>query len=482
LLARLVRRGWPAGTKLGALGLVLRCDDLPSMEARLRWVEELLDAVPADRQPAALDLLDGLLERRWSDEERRQRSRTALAMLGRLDAGCPRPTCCAVDIVADLAEAAGRGHVEPRLLGAPDGSLERLRRDSRNHNRGSLLHQGLEAMAGRLGSLVIDAFVAHPEALFHTARLLGGLDEARRVVLVKRFRSHPLMRRRLLNSPVAELADAIRRHADDRLPNPVPRKLRDHLAGAMTLGSAAVDRHRQTLVRRLPPLKLALLRRMVLDDLAKGLPAIDTADANERHALQMLGAVRRNRRLLRRVLRVPPDARRAFLLDHPANQAWLRKHPRLSADLWARGFERSFEHQGRSIRLAIEPDPMKVLRLGTEVGSCLSVGGGCAFSAVAVMADVNKQVVFARDAAGTFVARQVVAIAEDDRVVFFPVYPASATEAVKAAFFQYDVGLASALGLEPYRSDHGEPYSIALVLAGEFYDDGPWDRFGAPRG
>jgi hypothetical protein len=194
----------------------------------------------------------------------------------------------------------------------------------------------------------------------------------------------------------------------------------------------------------------------------------------------MLGSVRTNRRLLRRLLGVTPSSRRTFLLEHPANRAWLRRHRRVDAELWIRGVERTAElpPSGR-VRLAIETDPLEVLRLGTEVGSCLSVGGVCEDSAVDVMADINKQVVFARRLDGSFVARQVVAIGEDDRLVFFPVYPLQSSSAIKDLFYEYDLNLAAAMGLEPFRETNDAEYKIAQIIGRYFYDDGLWDRFQA---
>ena len=68
------------------------------------------------------------------------------------------------------------------------------------------------------------------------------------------------------------------------------------------------------------------------------------------------------------------------------------------------------------------------------------------------------------------------AIAEDDRLVFFPVYPLGVTEGVSDAFQEYDLAFAAALGLEPLR---GGEYAIASIVARKFYDDGPWDRIGS---
>ena len=50
------------------------------------------------------------------------------------------------------------------------------------------------------------------------------------------------------------------------------------------------------------------------------------------------------------------------------------------------------------------------------------LGGDNAHAAVAIMLDVNKHVVFARNVRGRFVARQVVAISDDGKLVCYGVY------------------------------------------------------------
>ena len=226
------------------------------------------------------------------------------------------------------------------------------------------------------------------------------------------------------------------------------------------------------------PLKLGLLRRMALADLGRGLPA-RTGGADERHALQMLGSVDTNRRILRRVLQVQPAARREFLLAHPANRAWLRKHPRVDAALWTHGIEQAARDGRGPLRLAIETEPLAVLRLGTEVGSCLSVGGCWADSAVAVMVDVNKQVVFARRPDGTFVARQLVALSEDERLVFFPVYPFDGRGRGEGGFPPVRHGLRGPRWGSAVREARRATIRTRSprCSARAFYDDGPWDRF-----
>jgi hypothetical protein len=108
------------------------------------------------------------------------------------------------------------------------------------------------------------------------------------------------------------------------------------------------------------------------------------------------------------------------------------------------------------------------------VGSCLSVGGLCDYSAAAVVLDVNKQVLYAVSPEGTILARQLVAISEADTLVPFHVYPLRTSERLKELFREYDLRLAESLGI-PLADSEGD-YDIAPVLSQQFWDDGVWEH------
>src|SRR6185436_9082788 len=103
---------------------------------------------------------------------------------------------------------------------------------------------------------------------------------------------------------------------------------------------------------------------------------------------------------------------------------------------------------------------LEVARLGAYVRSCLSPGGGFTYSAAAVALDVNKRVIYARDAGGRVVARQLVAISEADELVCFEVYPKEASPRLRRAFAAHDRALAEHLGL-PLYTPKDDGYAIA---------------------
>ena len=127
-----------------------------------------------------------------------------------------------------------------------------------------------------------------------------------------------------------------------------------------------------------------------------------------------------------------------------------------------------------AVSVTVERDPFEMLKLGTYAGSCLDVGGLCTYSAAAVVLDVNKRVLYARDARGNVIARQVVAISEDDRLVLFDVYPAGTSAAVRKLFHAYDLRFAEALGMPIHGGDE-EGGDVAHILSRDWWYDGAID-------
>jgi hypothetical protein len=89
--------------------------------------------------------------------------------------------------------------------------------------------------------------------------------------------------------------------------------------------------------------------------------------------------------------------------------------------------------------------------MGTYVGSCLGLGGICADSSAAVLLDINKQVVYARDQHGKVIGRQLLAISKEDELVCFSVYPLSMKTEFQTLFMKYDRAFANLLGLPLYQ-------------------------------
>lgn len=309
----------------------------------------------------------------------------------------------------------------------------------------------------------------------------------------------------LADEPVA-LSNSLRRDFDrhDRLV-----RQRDHLAALPThtpalrarLGHLEAELQRGDLgdrgwtLRRLGERCDALQARAFarkLDDLLRDVlrDAIGIAPPSLtpawRDALRFyLGAADRNRLLLGDLLR--------FAARHPGrpiaptlarNQAWLaRAAARMRTDPWLAPRVRHLELAGERHTLCVEDDPLEVLRMGLAFGTCLALDDGFnADSTVLNAVDVNKRVLYLRDARGSVVARKLIAVASDFTLLGYHLYCARDAEgrpAVRAAVDELCRELADACGLP--LADHGAPEQIH---PGFWYDDGaePWSPHGSVTG
>lgn len=466
VLSRPQLLSWPAATAGAVLASFVQAEPSEWTEIeRFTALQRLLDGVPATHHERAIDEAAAIFtEGRIAPEELSARL-DLVARLARPPSPAT-PTCCPPAwLILGIA-----GRRCDRVARLSDPALRQIARSLDEEQGSTPRRAGLRAMGAVVGGFLFDSLERHPQPTIAVARLVGLLSPPRAQGLLKRFRALPVASRRLERRPLDELCEAVEPWVCRGVPSPLPRKLRQHREGVATLSQGSLERHRQAIVRRLPSFRLCVIRRLVLDEIGAG-PAEDA----ERHAREMLGSVPTNRRLLRRVLRVAPPERERSLEEHPANRAWFARHPRVDAPLWRHGLCREAPFEGGRLRLQFERDPLELLRMGTRVGSCLSVGGINSGSAVAVMADANKRVVFARDVRGGFVARQLVTLTEDDRVVCAPVYPHGAPAPVQGAFLDYDRALARALGL-PLVTSGDYCYVVAPVVARDYYDDGVWER------
>jgi hypothetical protein len=362
-------------------------------------------------------------------------------------------------------------------LAKSDGrSFLKLEKECRRENDARLIGRGLEVLAETAGAWTVRAFRLCPAPLFRAAQVLGCMGGTAQREVVRSWLAHPLLTLDADGLPAEQLAREIDRQRPPAVHNPVPRTLREGTNGRRHLRPGQVERARRVLLAELSVTRVDLLHRLALDRLARTVgPAPDTAAA--RHALCLQGDIRDNRRALRRFLRAYFGGQRTYLTDHPVNRNWLARHARL-AETWLRGVRRCFRLSGSSqVCLEVEQDPLEVLRLGTHVGTCLGLGGIMADSAAAVLLDVNKCVVYARDASGAVLGRQLLALSEDERLVCFAVYPLEARPEIKQAFRDYDRALAEVLQIDIHDpKSNEEGYEIARLLSSYWWDDEPWDE------
>ncbi len=187
-----------------------------------------------------------------------------------------------------------------------------------------------------------------------------------------------------------------------------------------------------------------------------------------------LGAATRNRALLGELLR--------FAATHPAtpisptlprNHAWLaRAAAHMRTDAWLAPQVRTLELAGGRHILTLEPDPLEVLRMGIPFDTCLALDDGFnADSTVLNAVDINKRVLYLRDARGSIIARKLIAVSSEFGLLGYRLYcarDAADRPDITAAFDALCTDLAHACGLP--LTNHGVPEQIH---PGFWYDDGP---------
>ena len=195
-----------------------------------------------------------------------------------------------------------------------------------------------------------------------------------------------------------------------------------------------------------------------------------------RDAIRFYFAIDDNHELLGAVLRGAAqavDPKRSS----PANRAFITEAARrFDVEAWLAPRARDVRVGGVAHHLAVERDPIEVLRMGIPFGTCLSLEDGCnAASTVINAADANKQVIYLRDRPGNIVARQLVAVSSSDALIGYRVYVAAAEhrEEILALFDAFTADLAAAARIP--RASTGKP---AEIHQGFWYDDGvePFDR------
>jgi hypothetical protein len=148
------------------------------------------------------------------------------------------------------------------------------------------------------------------------------------------------------------------------------------------------------------------------------------AGADWDNALLMMDTVRANRRVLKRLLRHAVRGEHTWFLDLEPNRAFLERlrsvglHP----DEWLARRSRTLVLPGEAWSAFVATDPLEVLQMGSLFGTCLSADQINAHAAVAAAVEVNKRVLFVRDARGRVLGRQLLAITAAGEIIGFTCY------------------------------------------------------------
>lgn len=363
-----------------------------------------------------------------------------------------------------------------QFLQAPDASFHAAEVACRRDNDANLAARGLDYLTKHLGQFSVEAFFRSPKKFLKTAKALGSLKSPVREQLTKDLLQHPLFTVEIATLPVREACAFIEKECQNKFISPIPAKLKAWTSGEYDLTPARIERYQRIVTERLVQTKLDVVQQRIHEKLRGTLP-LQHLTKNSRHALQILTSSRSNKRALRKFLHHHWTGNQHYLARHAQTQAWYKKHPRVNREIWERGISISKEVNGQAIQIGIEHDALEILKMGTYVGSCLGIGGLCTYSAAAVLLDENKQVLFARDAQQTVVARQLIAISSDDELVCFEVYPISSKIIMKKLFKEYDTCFSQALGLPLYHPNDKdrEEYDIEHILSTDWWDDDAWN-------
>jgi len=354
------------------------------------------------------------------------------------------------------------------LRRARDAFFTKLVRACRRKNDAERIWGGLRFLARHEGTRLAGSLGAGSSSLLETARALGWIGESVRRDALRAWRAHPILDAGVTELRVEELVRVL-----GALPirAEIPRRLRE---GGLTPNQ--VERARRVLLDSLPAIRWRLLGHLCLERLAVGLPPVREQGAI--HAVRLYGTIEDNRRAFRRFLEAYLKGDRDYLGRHPLNRNWLRLQRRVNRRAWLEGMTKETALQGGApVRLHVELDPLEALRMGTVVGSCTGLGGSFAYSAAATVLDLNKHVVYGRTARGTVLARQVVALSDDEQLVCFEVYPLGVPDDLKRLFREFDLEFAARLGVEVHQPGEESNGSgkVEKLLSREWWDDHAWD-------
>jgi hypothetical protein len=175
------------------------------------------------------------------------------------------------------------------------------------------------------------------------------------------------------------------------------------------------------------------------------------------------------RELLRRAAARPGAS---ILREGEANRRWIAAAAgHIDVEAWLAPHATVVAIGGERYRLALEDDPLEVLRMGVPFDTCLSLERGSSMEFTGLNAlDANKRVLYLRDEQGQVVARKLLAVSEDWTLLGYRLYISldARADAIHAAVEAFCRSLMGRTGLTA--STVGRP---AELHEGDWYDDGP---------
>jgi hypothetical protein len=254
--------------------------------------------------------------------------------------------------------------------------------------------------------------------------------------------------------------------------NPLPLRLMLYVKQDRPLAKHLLDHDMAGAKRGWCEAQMHLLEELASDEVRRAFPGLPRDACIQDHTLWVALSSEHNTRPMRRVIRAISSGDADWHRRHPSNQKWLANLPPLIANRWCEDIivTRQVGKLG-PVTVRPEHDPQEVLRMGTLVHSCLSAGSFNTHGAIANMLDANKRLLYARNAAGRIVGRQLLALSTTGSLVRFRPYPYDLPTALLSFFDDYDRVLARHLGIPLHKS---EEYEVEDLVAKQWYDDGNW--------
>lgn len=457
--------------------LYLRLDQIWDRSARCRlaleWIEQLARGDEAARQRVRIesllclvglfsDHLSGLLVRtidKFSDTIAlgfEQTPHSALALW------------CTFYRHGNLDQRWGLGRLNRAALKAMADA-------TRTYTISERIESGVAPFLSGLPDWNLDIPFRRPKLFLRVLREFGDLSPADRTWVIGYLEGHPAFGVDPLRIRLGDAALLFATITPSGRRNPLPEKLRMSATDTAPLRPDIESHYREEFACRLAEFQIETFHQAIQERLD-----CYRAENLDPHSIVFASHLgKTNRRALKRLLFAIRTGNHDYRDLHPANRSWLEKKTDLDLREWTRAETDRFsvEIEGTTDpAIRLEDDPQEELKMGSYVGSCLSIGGCNQHSAIANTLDINKRIAYLRDESGKVLARQLLAISEEGELVPFDVYYAVSHLPdcpVERAFLQFDLHLSGLLGLPLRRKD--QPYTIPSLLVSDWYDDYAWD-------
>ena len=178
-----------------------------------------------------------------------------------------------------------------------------------------------------------------------------------------------------------------------------------------------------------------------------------------------------SRRLGLALMRARGESAPWDLRNHADNARFIRRLTEAGLKLrpWLDGVAALAKGDGpRRVVLALEPDPVEVLKMGAPFKTCLAPGQFNFFSAVSNAVDVNKRVLYARRDDGAVVGRCLLALTREGGLLTFEPYCNDKKLPFEEMVAEFVTDLA--LRMDTIVVDKGP---VPCLVSSDWYDDGP---------